>query len=72
MVVGRDRDDLGVGDSDLRLERRQLEVLLMLFRAVVAAREREDQGVVALEFAERRGTVLGDRATRSRERYRRA
>ena len=36
-----------------RLERRQLEVLLVLFRAVMAAREREDQRVAALELAER-------------------
>jgi hypothetical protein len=52
VLVRRDRDHLGVGHGDLRLERRQLEVLLVLLRAVVAAREREDQRVAALEFAE--------------------
>jgi len=31
----------------------QLEVLLVFFRAVVAAREREDQRIAALELAER-------------------
>jgi hypothetical protein len=35
MVVGRDRGDPGVGDGDLRIERGELEVLLVLLRAVV-------------------------------------
>ncbi len=52
MVVGRDRDDLGVGHGDLRMERCELEMLLMLLRAVVAAREGEDHRVVALDLAE--------------------
>ena len=52
MVVGRDRGDLGVGDGDLRVERRELEVLLVLLGAVVAAGERQDQRVVALDLAE--------------------
>ena len=43
VVVGRDRGDLRVGHGDLRIERGELEVLLVLLRAVVAAREREDQ-----------------------------
>ena len=51
-VVGRDRGDLRVGDGDLRIERGELEVLLVLLRAVVAARERQDQRVVALQLAE--------------------
>jgi hypothetical protein len=34
------------------MERGELEVLLVLLRAVVPAREREDQGVVALELAQ--------------------
>jgi hypothetical protein len=37
-VVGRDRDDLGVGDRDLGLEGCGFEVLLMVLRAEVAAR----------------------------------
>ena len=49
MVVGGDSGDLGVGHCDLRVVGRQLEVLLVLFRAVVAAREREDQRIAALE-----------------------
>jgi hypothetical protein len=48
----RDGGDLGVGDGDLGIERGQLEVLLVLFGAVVAAREGEDEGVVALQLAE--------------------
>ena len=61
MVVGRDRGDLGVGHGDLRVERGELQMLLVLLRAVVAAREREDQRVVALQLAElaRRVRVVG-------------
>ena len=58
MLVGRDRGDLRVGDGDLRIERGELEMLLVLLRAVVAAREREDQGIVALQLAELSGDVL--------------
>src|SRR5215211_2680375 len=47
MVVGCDRGDLGVGDGDLRIVRGELEVLLVLLGAVVAARERQDERVVA-------------------------
>ena len=35
--VGRDRGDLGVRHRDLRVERGELEVLLVLLRAVVTA-----------------------------------
>ena len=52
VLVGGDRDDLGVGDRDLRLERGQVEVLLVLLRAVVPARECEDHRVAALQLAE--------------------
>ena len=45
VVVGRDRDDLGVGDGDLRIVRSELQVLLVLLRTVVAPRQREDQRV---------------------------
>jgi hypothetical protein len=51
--IGGDRDDLRVGDSDLGLERGQLQVLLVLLRAVVAAGEREDHRVTALQLAQR-------------------
>ena len=53
VLVGGDGGHLGVGHRDLRLERRQLEVLLVLLRAVVAAGEREDQRIAALEFTQR-------------------
>jgi hypothetical protein len=52
VVVSRDRGDLGVGDGDLRIERSQLQVLLVLLGAIVAAREREDQRVIALQLAQ--------------------
>ena len=58
VLVGRDRGHLGVRHGDLRIERRELEVLLVLLRAVVAAREREDQRVVALQLAERARRVV--------------
>jgi hypothetical protein len=35
-VVGRDGDDLGVGDGDLRVMGCQLEVLLVVLRAEAA------------------------------------
>ena len=61
VVVGRDRGDLGVRHGDLRVERGELQMLLVLLRAVVAAREREDQRVVALQLAEPawRARVIG-------------
>jgi hypothetical protein len=52
VVVGGDRGDLGVRHRDLRVERSELQMLLVLLRAIVAACEREDQRVVALEFTE--------------------
>ena len=52
VVIGRDRRDLRVGDGDLRIERGELQMLLMLLGAEVAAGEREDQRVVALYLAE--------------------
>jgi hypothetical protein len=52
VVVGGDRGNLGVCHSDLRIERGKIQMLLVFLRAVVAARERQDQGIIALEFAE--------------------
>jgi hypothetical protein len=52
MVVRRDRGDLGVGDGDLAIGRGQVEVLLMLLRAEVPARECEDERIVPLDLAE--------------------
>src|SRR5690348_1282003 len=61
VVVGGDRCDLGVGYRDLRIERGKFQMLLVLFRAIVAAREREDQRVLALYLAELtlRARVIG-------------
>ncbi len=53
VVVGGNRHDLGVGNRDLRLERCKLKVLLVLFRTVVAAGEREDHRIPALELTQR-------------------
>jgi hypothetical protein len=50
-VVGRDRHDLGVGDGDLRVVSGQLEMLLMLLWAEMAAREDEDHRIDALQLA---------------------
>src|SRR5215210_5391695 len=52
MDVGGDRGHLGVGHGELGIERGELEMLLVLPRAVVAMREREDQRIVALQLAE--------------------
>ena len=52
MVIGGDRDNLGISHSDLRIKRGKLQMLLVFFRAVVAARKCQDQGIVALQFAE--------------------
>src|SRR5205807_2864345 len=60
VVVSGDRRDLGVGHGDLRVERGELLMLLVLLRAVMTAREREDQRIIALqraELARRRGVI---------------
>ena len=61
MIIGGDRDNLGICHSDLRIKRGKLQMLLVFFRAVVAARKRQDQGIIALEFAElaRRARMIG-------------
>jgi hypothetical protein len=66
--VGRDRDDPGVGHGDLRIGGRELEVLLVLLRAEVTARERQDQGIVALQIAEapRHALLVGQLVVRER------
>ena len=48
MLVGSDRGDPGVGHGDLRIERGELEVLLVLVQPVAAALQRPDQSIVAL------------------------
>ena len=57
VLVGGDRDDLGIGHGDLRIEGSQLEVLVVLLGAVVPAGQREDQRIVALQLAEPAGHV---------------
>src|SRR5215211_2756905 len=52
MRVGGDRGQPGIGHGDLGIDVGELEVLLMLLRTVVAAREREDQRIVALQLAQ--------------------
>src|SRR5215217_1665784 len=52
MSVGGDGGHLRVGHGDLGMERGELEMLLVFLRAVVAASEREDQRIVALQVAE--------------------
>jgi hypothetical protein len=52
MVISADRHHLCIGDGHLRLEHRQLEVLLVLLRSKVAPREHQDQRVAALKLAE--------------------
>ena len=70
LVMGRrcDRHDLGVAHRDLWIERGELEVLLVLLWAVHPAREREDQGVVALKVAElpRDALLVGQLVVRER------
>jgi hypothetical protein len=48
VIVGGDRGDLSVRHRDLRVERGEFQMLLVLLWAIVAAREREDQRIVAL------------------------
>ena len=47
VIVGGDRRDLSVRDSDLRVERGEFQMLLVLLWAIVAARKGEDQRIVA-------------------------
>jgi hypothetical protein len=51
-VVGRDGDDLGVRDADLRVVGSQLEALLVVLRAKPAAREHQDHRVDPLQLAQ--------------------
>src|SRR5437667_2991355 len=52
MVVGRDRRDLRVGHRDLRVERGELQVLLVFLGAVMTSSEGEDHRVLALQLAQ--------------------
>ena len=48
VIVGGDRGDLSVRHRDLRVERGEFQMLLVLLWAIVAARKREDQRIIAL------------------------
>src|SRR5262249_53071014 len=52
VVVSGDRDDPRVSDSDLGIKCCELQMLLMLLRAVVTPRECENQRILALHLAE--------------------
>src|ERR1700733_3057863 len=52
VVIGGDGDNLCVSHGDLRVKCGKLQMLLVFFRAVMAARKRQNQGIIALEFAE--------------------
>jgi hypothetical protein len=52
VVIGGDRCNLRVCHGDLWVKRGKLQMLLVFFRAVMAARERQDEGVITLEVAE--------------------
>ena len=52
VVIGGDGGNLGVGHGDFRIKRGKLQMLLVFFRAVVAARQRQDQWIIALQFAQ--------------------
>ena len=51
--LGGDRRGLHAGP-----DRRQLQVLLVFLRAVIAAREDENQRIIALEFAQVRMALV--------------
>jgi hypothetical protein len=68
VVVRRDRDDLGVRHGDLGIGGGELEVLLVLLGAVVAAREGDDEGIAALQLTQGAGDVRMVRQLVVRER----
>src|SRR5579864_5854442 len=61
VIVGGDRSDLSVRHGNLRVEGGEFQMLLVLLRAIVPPRKREDQRIVALQFAElaQRFSVIG-------------
>src|ERR1700758_3899833 len=61
VIVGGDGSDLSVRHRNLRVEGGEFQMLLVLLRAIVPARKREDQRIIALQFAElaQRFSVIG-------------
>src|ERR1700756_3310084 len=52
VIVGGDRSDLSVRHRNLRVEGGEFQMLLVLLRAIVPARKRKDQRIIALQLAE--------------------
>src|ERR1700686_1930536 len=52
VIVGGDRGDLSVRHRDPRVERGEFQMLLVLLWTIVTARQRKDERIIALEFAE--------------------
>jgi hypothetical protein len=48
VIVGGDRDHLSVSHRDLRVKRGDFQMLLVFFWAIVAARQRENERIIAL------------------------
>src|ERR1700757_1327196 len=61
VIVGGDRGDLSVRHGNLRIEGSEFQMLLVLLRAIVPARKREDQRIIALQLAQlaQRFSVIG-------------
>src|SRR5689334_1446863 len=61
MVVCRDRYDLRIPNSDLRIESCKIQMLLVLLRTVVATRQCEDHWIAVLQLTElaRRVRMVG-------------
>src|SRR5579862_8205166 len=61
VIVGGDRGDLSVRHRNLRVEGGEFQMLLVLLRAIVPPRKREDQRIIALQFAQlaQRFSVIG-------------
>lgn len=52
VIVSSDRRDLRVGHGDFRVEPGELQMLLVLLWAVMAASQRQNQRIVTLQFTE--------------------
>ena len=52
MVIGGNHNNLRVCHRNFRIKRGKVQMLLVFLRAVMAARKRQNQGIIALKFAE--------------------
>jgi hypothetical protein len=57
VIVSGDRRDLRVGHGDFRVEPGELQMLLVLLWAVMAASQRQNQRIVTLQFTELASSV---------------